>query len=249
MKTNPVIETLLRHRSIRKFKDQPLTEEQIRLLIESAQAASTSSFTQSYSIIGVDDPDIKKQLRIISANNQFYVEHNGFFFVFVADQYRNQLIGRDHHEDTSVLNTTQRLIVALGDASFAAQNMAVAAESMGLGICYIGSILNDINRTSELLQLPDHVFPLFGMAVGYPDQDPEKKPRLPHDIIYHRNHYNRQPSKEVLDAYDQAVRHYYETRSGNSREDSWTGQIARGLGNPYRKALKPYLEKQHLGLR
>jgi Nitroreductase len=249
MKSNPVIDTLLNHRSIRKFKDQALTENQVKFLVECAQAASTSSFTQSYSIIGVDDPEIKKQLRIISANNQFYVEHNGYFFVFVADQYRNQVIGRNHQEDTSVLDTTQRLIVALGDASFAAQNMAVAAESMGLGICYIGSILNDINKTAEILQLPDHVYPLFGMAVGYPDQDPEKKPRLPYDVIFHRNRYNPNPSEDALRVYDQAVRHYYETRTGGTREDTWTSQIAHGLENPYRKALKPFLEKQHLGLR
>lgn len=248
MKTNPVIETLLNHRSIRKFKDQALTEEQIKLLVESAQAASTSSFTQSYSIIGVDDPEIKKQLRTIAYNSS-YVEHNGFFFVFVADQYRNKKIGEKYNEDTSALDTTQRLIVALGDASFAAQNMAVAAESMGLGICYIGSIQNDINRTAEILQLPDDVYPIFGLAVGYPDQEPEKKPRLPFDVIYHKNHYNPEPSEDALKAYDEEVGKYYRTRTGGTREETWTGQIAQGLENPYRKALKPFLEKQHLGLR
>lgn len=248
METNAVIETLLSHRSIRKFKNKALTEDQVKLLVESAQAASTSSFTQSYSIIGIDDPDIKKQLRTI-AYDSTYVEHNGYFFVFVADQYRNKTIGEEHGKDTSTLNTTQRLIVALGDASFAAQNMAVAAESLGLGICYIGSIQNNINKTAEILQLPDDVYPIFGMAVGYPDQAPEKKPRLPFDVIYHRNHYNPKLSADALKAYDQEVGRYYQTRSGGKREETWTDQIAGGLETPYRKALKPFLEKQHLGQR
>lgn len=248
MKTNPVIDTLLNHRSIRKFKDQALSEEQVKLLIESAQAASTSSFTQSYSIIGVDDPEIKKQLRTIAYDSS-YVEHNGFFFIFVADQYRNKKIGEKYKEDTSVLDTTQRLIVALGDASFAAQNMAVAAESMGLGICYIGSIQNDINKTAEILKLPDDVYPIFGLAVGYPDQAPEKKPRLPLNVVYHKNHYNPELQVDSLKAYDREIEHYYQTRSGGTREETWTGQIAGGLEAPYRKALKPFLEKQHLGLR
>ncbi|RYM06679.1 oxygen-insensitive NADPH nitroreductase [Sporolactobacillus sp. THM7-7] len=248
MKINPVIETLLNHRSIRKFKDQALTEKQIRILVESAQAASTSSYTQSYSIIGVDDPKIKKQLRAI-ASDQAYVEQNGCFFVFVADQYRNKMIGETSGESTAVLNTTQRLLVALGDACFAAQNMAVAAESMGLGICYIGSIQNDIDKTSEILHLPDFAFPFFGMAVGYPDQHPEKKPRLPFAAIYHHNRYNPAPDQNSLKAYDQRVADYYRMRTGGQREETWTSQIADGLGRPYRKALKPYLERHHLGLR
>lgn len=249
MDTNPVIELLLNHRSIRKFKDTPLTEAQVRLLVESAQSASTSSFTQSFSIIGIDDPDIKRQLRVIAANDQMYVEKNGYFFVFVADQYRNKKIGEKYGEQTTVLDTMQRLIVALGDASFAAQNMAVAAESIGLGICYIGSIQKDIDRTAEILGLPEGTFPIFGLAVGYPDQQPEKKPRLPFEVIFHKNQYNRNIPEEPLKAYDRTIQHYYRTRSDNRRDDSWTAGIARGLTAPARMRLKPFLEEQQLGRR
>ncbi|MDN3955324.1 oxygen-insensitive NADPH nitroreductase [Sporolactobacillus laevolacticus] len=245
---NQTISTLLNHRSIRKFKNQALSEEQIKLLVECAQAASTSSFTQSFSIIGVEDPLIKKQLREISGD-QSYVEENGYFFVFVADQYRNQQIGEHSDTDTSVLDTTQRLIVALGDAAFAAQNMAVAAESMGLGICYIGSIQRDVKKTAELLQLPEFTFPVFGLAVGYPDQEPEKKPRLPFTAIFHKNVYRKGMSEDELKGYDQQIANYYHSRTGGNRDETWTGQIAQGLSAPARMALKPFLEKQHLGRR
>ncbi|MCL1631212.1 oxygen-insensitive NADPH nitroreductase [Sporolactobacillus sp. CPB3-1] len=244
---NATIELLLNHRSIRKFKKQPLTDDQINLLVACAQAASTSSFTQSYSIIGVEDPSIKKQLSEIS--DQPYVDENGYFFVFVADQYRNKTIGDQNGADTAVLDTTQRLIVALGDAAFAAQNMAVAAESMGLGICYIGSIQRDIDRTAKLLKLPEYTFPVFGLAVGYPDQRPEKKPRLPRTSIFHKNQYNAESRNEELNEYDRRIEEYYHTRSGGQRKETWTGQITRGLGLPARMALKPFLEKQHLGRR
>ncbi|MET1248705.1 oxygen-insensitive NADPH nitroreductase [Sporolactobacillus sp. STCC-11] len=245
---NAVINTLLNHRSIRKFKPQPLAEEQIQLLVKCAQAASTSSYTQSFSIIGVEDAEIKKQLREISGD-QPYVEECGYFFVFVADQYRNKQIGEQNDADTSVLDTTQRLTVALGDAAFAAQNMAVAAESMGLGICYIGSIQRDVERTSQILQLPDHTFPVFGLAVGYPDQEPEKKPRLPLENIFHRNVYSRTTNEEALKQYDQQVANYYQTRTGGHRNETWTSQIAQGLSVPPRLGLKSFLEKQHLGRR
>jgi len=245
---NAVISTLLNHRSIRKFKPQPLSEEQIKLLVSCAQAASTSSFTQSFSIIGVEDPEIKKQLRAISGD-QPYVEENGYFFVFVADQYRNKKIGDQNGADTSVLDTTQRLTVALGDAAFAAQNMAVAAESMGLGICYIGSIQRDIEKTAELLHLPDYTFPVFGLAVGYPDQNPEKRPRLPFENIFHRNVYEEKGNEDALNQYDQKVADYYHTRTGGRRDETWTEQITHGLSVPPRLALKPFLDKHHLGRR
>lgn len=245
---NPVIRTLLNHRSIRKFTDQKLSEDQIELLVKCAQAASTSSYTQSFSIIGIDDPSLKKELRSISGD-QSYVEENGGFFVFVADQYRNKQIGERSGIDIRVLDTTQRLTVALGDAAFAAQNMAVAAESMGLGICYIGSIQRDIERTAALLKLPDYTFPLFGLAVGYPDQEPEKKPRLPLKNIYHRNTYAAQLDDAALERYDRQVADYYHSRTGGRREEKWTEQIANGLSTPPRLTLKPFLEKQHLGRR
>ncbi|MFT8317826.1 MAG: oxygen-insensitive NADPH nitroreductase [Sporolactobacillus sp.] len=243
-----VIETILAHRSIRQFTDQALTDDQVRLLVECAQAASTSSFTQSYSIIGIDDPAIKKQLRPI-AYNAPYVEHNGYFFVFVADQYRNQEIAHQAGKDAEVLDTTQRLIVALGDAAFAAQNMAIAAESLGLGICYIGSIQNEIERTAKILDLPERTFPIFGLAVGYPAHQPEKKPRLPYDIIFHKNHYQRKLPDDALKAYDQTISAYYRTRTENRRDDTWSSEIAKGLDAPARMQLKPFLEKQQLGRR
>jgi nitroreductase len=64
-----------------------------------------------------------------------------------------------------------------------AQNVAIAAESEGLGICYIGGVRNNPQQISELLSLPDHVYPVFGMCLGYPAHQPDVKPRLPVEAI------------------------------------------------------------------
>ncbi|MFT8871838.1 MAG: oxygen-insensitive NADPH nitroreductase [Sporolactobacillus sp.] len=244
---NPVIRLLLAHRSIRKFTEQALTDAQVQLLVEAAQAASTSSYTQSYSIIGVDDPAIKQQLRDI-AYHAPYVEHNGYFFVFIADQYRIQQIGEAYGQDTSALDSTQRLLVALEDATLAAQNMAIAAESLGLGICYIGSIQNDVAHAAELLGLPERTFPIFGLAVGYPAESPEQRPRLPLRAVFHKNKYQASDPQRALADYDRQVLDYYRLRSGgNNRAQSWTEQIAAGLHAPVREQLKSFLERQRLG--
>lgn len=111
------------------------------------------------------DEEKKKQLREIST--QSYVEHNGHLFVFVVDFYRNNELAKKFDQSISY-DKTENLIVGVVDASLAAQNMAIAAESMGLGMCYIGSLRNDVNKVKEILDLPEATFPLFGMVVGHP---------------------------------------------------------------------------------
>lgn len=80
------------------------------------------------------------------------------------------------------LENSEHFLVSSVDAALAAQNAAIAAESMDLGICYIGSIRNNLSQVDELLSLPKHVIPLFGMVTGVPDHQPERKPRLPQKV-------------------------------------------------------------------
>lgn len=88
-----VYELAKKHHSVRKFKDQPLSEDVVRKLVEAGQSASTSSYLQTYSIIGVEDPEIKAELKEVSG--QHYVVDNGYLFVFVLDYYRHSLINED----------------------------------------------------------------------------------------------------------------------------------------------------------
>lgn len=245
---NQVVETILNHRSVRNFKKQALDREQIEGIVKSAQAASTSSFIQAYSIIGVTDQNKKGKLAEI-AGNQTYVAANGHFFVFCADLYRHKVIAE--MEGTNLddsIESTEKFMVALIDAALAAQNAAVAAESMGLGICYIGGIRNDLEAVKEVLKTPDHVIPLFGMAVGYPDQETDVKPRLPLEHVYMENEYQQDRAlfEKQLEDYNAETSQYYRERIGGKREDTWTGQMAKMLGRKSRMYMKEFVEKQDL---
>ncbi len=243
---NETIETILKHRSIRQFKNEPLSEEQIRTIISSAQSASTSSYIQAYTIIGVKDPEKKKKLSEL-AGNQSYVEANGHFFVFCADLYRHEKIGEWEATDViPSLESTEKFMVAVIDASLAAQNAAIAAESMGLGICYIGGIRNDLESVSELLGLPDRVIPLFGLAVGYPEGISDVKPRLPMEAVYHEDSYQSDETtmKADLDRYDETISSYYHARTAGKRSDRWTGQMAKMLSGKNRMYMKKFVEKK-----
>lgn len=248
---NSIIETLLNHRSIRQFEDKPLTKEQIETIVHSAQSASTSSFIQAYSIIGVIDPEKKQKLAEL-AGNQSYVAENGHFFVFCADLYRHELISEMEQTDVSEsLESTEKFMVMVIDAALAAQNAAIAAESLGLGICYIGGIRNNLPEVCEVLKTPKRVIPLFGLAVGYPKVINNKKPRLPHAHIYHENEYEQDASviKDQLKEYNEIIAHYYNERTGGKRQDTWTEQMANMLGQPRRMYMKEFIKQHGLNIK
>lgn len=247
---NEVVATILNHRSIRHFEDKPLTEEQIKTIVSCAQAAATSSFIQAYSIIGVKDNGKKKRLAEL-VGNQEYVEKNGHFFVFCADLYRHSIIGENEQKDVlSSIESTEKFMVALIDASLAAQNAAIAAESMGLGICYIGGLRNNLEEVKALLKTPERVIPLFGMAVGFPTKIADQKPRLPFEHVYHEDEYeqNREVYISQLQEYDEVISRYYQQRTAGKRDDRWTEQIANMLERQTRMYMKDFVQKNKLDL-
>lgn len=247
---NQVIEGILNHRSIRKFTDEKLTQEQIHTIVKAAQQASSSSNVMAYSIIGITDPELKNELYKVSG--QEHVRNNAHLFVFCGDLHRINQLG-DSQEKVHIkdnMESTEQFIVATIDAALAAQNASIAAESMGLGICYIGSLRNDINRVNELLDLPEHVIPLFGLITGYPDHKPDIKPRLPLDAIYHENKYKSfSEQKPLIETYDKEMKGYYEHRSSNTKMDTWTDQMIRKYSNPTRMDVTSFVKSKNMNKR
>ncbi|MFC7321350.1 oxygen-insensitive NADPH nitroreductase [Halobacillus campisalis] len=239
---NSTIHTLLNHRSIRKFKDLPLTDEQIDAIIGAAQQASTSSYMMAYSIIGVTDSELKSALADISG--QPYVKQNGHLLVFCADLHRQTHLAsnEEYSEMIENLENSEHFLVSAIDAALAAQNAAIAAESLGLGICYLGSLRNDISKVDQLLDLPKHVIPLFGMAIGHPAHQPDLKPRLPKKAVYFENQYKEHD--ESLRAFDKEIAGYYESRSSNSRTDTWTEQMKRRFMKTMRMDVTDLVQKK-----
>ncbi|MBP2242177.1 FMN reductase (NADPH) [Cytobacillus eiseniae] len=245
---NESINLLLNHRSIRQFEDRPLSKEQIEMIVSCAQSASTSSFIQAYSIIGVTDKEKKKKLAKI-AGEQSYVAENGHFFVFCADLYRHEIIGEmENKRVIPSIESTEKFMVTLIDTALAAQNAAIAAESMGLGICYIGGLRYDLEAVCDLLHIPSRVLPLFGLAVGYPAKMTEKKPRLPINHIYHENEYrsNREENEQQLQVYNEIISDYYIERTQGKRKDTWTSQMAGMLEKQSRMYMNDFVQKSGL---
>ncbi len=237
-----VIELLKSHRSIRKFTTQEIAADLFQDLIDAAQAAATSSFLQGSTIIRVKNPETRQQIAAL-AGNQSYVETAAEFVVFCADLKR---AGNycDEYGKAFEGDYTEHFLIATVDVALMAQNLVIAAESAGLGLCYIGGIRNDPAQMVNLLQLPKGVYPVFGLCLGYPDQDPEVKPRLPTSVVVKQEIYNEEGDKAAIAVYDEQVREYYRTRTGGGHGISWSEQVANFLSGKVRPHMKEFLAAQ-----
>lgn len=250
---NSTIELLSSHRSVRKFKDTPIEESIFQTIVRTAQCAATSNHVQAYTIIRVKDKKIRKQIADL-AGPQLWVEQASVFLVFCADMTRLES-ACDLHEVPAETGWAEQFVVATVDTALVAQNLMVAAESMGLGGVFIGGIRNDPDKVCELLNIPDNAYPVFGMCLGFPDHVPDIKPRLPLDLVlkeetfYGPGQGEKRDPKKSLGIYDKTTRDYYLNRDSNLKDMTWRRQMANFMGKVSRPHMKSFLEKKGFFLR
>jgi len=241
---NSVLSLLNQHRSIRRFKDQPLADGVLEQLIVAGQAASTSSYIQATSVIRVVDPTVRAEFVELSGG-QKYIASASEFLVFCADLARNKSRIEQLGCDDADFSWVEQFMSASVDVALFAQNTVIAAESMGLGCCYIGGIRNDPDKVTELLSLPELVYPVFGLCIGVPDQDPGPKPRLPVNAVLHDGKYQNDAEKQqLIDKYDTDVKQYYKNRTNGRLEQTWSEQMLKQSLTQTRPFMKEFLNKQ-----
>ncbi|AHF93263.1 nitroreductase [Opitutaceae bacterium TAV5] len=203
---NETITTLLNHRSVRAFLPDALGEGVLELIVAAAQSASTSSNIQAWSVIAVQDPERKARLAALAANQKQILEAP-LFLVWVADLSRLRRIA-DHIGDPAAgLERLDSFLVGVTDTTIAAQSAVAAAESLGLGVVYIGALRAQPDKVAAELNLPAGSFPLFGLVVGKPDpsRPASVKPRLPQTVVLHREQYSTEHERSGLDAYETTI--------------------------------------------
>ena len=236
---NTTIQTMLSHRSIRKFTDDTISSEQLNTIVAAGIAASSSSMIQATSIIRVTDP-LKRAALAHFAGDQAYVKEAAEFLVFCIDYQRHYSISADIKPEY-----TELTLIGAIDSGIMAQNCLLAAESMGLGGVYIGGLRNNPHEVDALLNLPPHSAILFGMCLGVPEQDPQLKPRLPMAMILHENEY--QPlNKPLLAEYDQQTIEYYQQRSTHNKQQDWSSAVTATLSKESRPFMADYFKSKGL---
>ena len=224
---NETISSLLSHRSIRAYLNDPLPPNTLETLVAAAQSASTSSNLQTWSVVAVEDAKNKEKLSQL-ASNQGHIRQCPLFLVWLADLARLKYIAENQGLTHDSLDYLEMFVMAVIDATLAAQNAVVAAESLGLGTVYIGALRNHPEGVAEVLNLPPHVFAVFGLCIGYADSsvNTEIKPRLPQKAILHRETYKLQQQDEEIALYNQIMQNFYNSQQMNVSGD-WSEHSAK----------------------
>lgn len=219
--SNETIESMLRHHSVRAYSDKPVPEEMLQAVIAAAQSPSTWQNGNNWSLVVVKDPEIKRTLMKLTKRNAF-MEDAPIFLVWCADMSRTAEATKWAGEDFVGVDYADTLLVPTVDAALAAQSAAIAAESLGLGICYIGGVRTSLAAVCDLLNLPHYCFPVTGMTLGWPSKDDTatEKPRMPQSGQIFVDRYDQDASLQAIEEMDANTCEYW--RSQGMEEVSWS---------------------------
>jgi len=232
LRSTPVIEHLLAHRSVRVYLPDPLPEGTVETLVAAAQSAASSSNLQVWSVVAVEDAQRKARLARLAGNQKHIVEAP-LLLVWLIDFDRLTRLGEAAGQTPHALDYTETFLLGAVDTALAAQNAVVALEALELGSVFIGGIRNHPLEVAEELALPPRLFPLFGLVVGKPD--PERpaaiKPRLPQAAVLHRERYLWSDDQlRQAESYNDRLRVFQ--REQAMPEIDWTAQALRRTAGP-----------------
>lgn len=190
---------LARRRSVRRFKPLPLPEEDLEKLLFALQRAPTDASAQLYSVVRVRDPRLRDEVARLSGDQE-HIRQAAEFFLFLADVHRLQSL-LAHRGQRMAFWPRTALHFAILDAGLAASYLALTAEALGYGVCFIGGVLNGVEALVDLLGLPPGVLPVVGLAVGVPEEEGPPRPRLPRRLVVHEDRYRPYTEEDLEEAY------------------------------------------------
>ena len=211
---NEIMESLYQRKSMRVYEDREIPEEMKKLILKAASQAPTAGCQQLYTILDITDQKLKEALSE-SCDHQPFIAKVPMVLVFCADckkWYDAYLEAGCEPRKPGIGD----LMLAVTDTAIAAQNAVVAAESFGIGSCYIGDIMENYEKQRRLLNLPDYVFPAVMLVFGWPTQQQKNRPkpqRCAQEHIVHENTYRSMDDTELREM----LSHQYK----NSTFEDW----------------------------
>ncbi len=199
---NNTIRELFERKSVRVFDEKEISEEDKRMILEAATMAPSAGNQQLYTILDITDQNLKDKL-VVTCDNQPFIATAKMVLIFCADCQK----WYDGFKEAGCgprLPGVGDLILAMSDANIAAQNAVTAAQSLGIGSCYIGDILESCEKHREMLGLPPYVVPAAMLVFGYPtkQQMERKKPeRVKLSHIVHENGYRKMDGAELVEMF------------------------------------------------
>ena len=238
--------------SVRKFRPDAVPYATLRRLCALALCAPTKSDMQQRDIIIIDEPSIKSEIAALLTGGplgQKWLAGVPNLLVFCGNNRRQRRI----HTLRGIPFVNDHLDAffnAAVDAGIALSAFVIAAEADGLGVCPVSAIRNHALAISQLLKLPDHVFPVAGLAVGYPAETPDISMRLPLSVTVHRNNFEEEGIDAAIETYDrrrEAAQPYaaqrYVKEFGLADSYGWSEDKARQYARPERADFGAYVRR------
>lgn len=220
-----VKDTLLQRRSIRRYERESISAEDMEFIYQAIRNTPTSYNGQQFSVIDVTDQQLKEQLYELTGQKQ--IKTCNHFLVFCADYNKIRTIANAKKIEMPPFEKTgDGVIVGIVDAALAMMSALTAAEACALGTCCIGYTRTAAPKEiSQLLQLPQGVFLVCGLAIGIPREQPDLKPKQSTELIIHQNGYQNDSIADLLLKYDETISEYNSTRSGSKTDNDWAAHI------------------------
>lgn len=216
---NDIIRSLHERKSVRAYEERSLAPEHKQAILEAALQAPTAGNMSLYTILDITDPELKQRLSV-TCDNQPFIATAPMVLIFCADYRRWYDVFCAYVEEVRTPSCGD-FMLATADALIAAQNAVVAAESFGIGSCYIGDITENYEVHKELLHLPQYVAPVCMLCFGYPTDQQKRRPKPPRHAIKDLVHENGYEPMEP-----EAVARMLMSREGMTTE-AFEGWIAR----------------------
>lgn len=195
---NQTIKEIYNRKSVRMFKDEPITGEEKRIILEAALQAPSAGNMALYSMIDIVDQELKEKLAVL-CDHQPFIAKAPMVIVFLADYQKWFDIFNEYTEGVEKLEESD-FFLATEDCMIAAQNSVVAAQSLGIGSCYIGDILENYEIVQELLNLPKYAIPYTMLVFGKPTQQQiqrQKPQRFALEDMLHVNQYQSKTREQT----------------------------------------------------
>ena len=194
------IKQLLNRRCIRRYTEELIPDGMMDTLLACAQSAPTKSNLQQYSIIVTTDEGLRMKLADLNPDTG-HMYYCPVFITFCADIRRAKCLTERHGFDYAS-NNMDTLLNATIDAALAMQCFITAAETLGLGCAPISQVRNRMEEFCAALDIPEGVFPIAGLTLGWPAWEGRMNARLPREAVIHREKYDDSSLNDVVDAYD-----------------------------------------------
>lgn len=199
---NITLDALLKRKSIRKFKRKIVSKALINQIVEAGQRAPTACGMQTYSFVLITDNGLREQIYKL-IGKQGCMEQAPVWIIVCADMARQLKLFEVLGVKTE-MGPLGKFIPSVVDAALVAENMVIAAEALGLGSVFIGSVWEALKKIADLLGLPKNVLPLVLVCLGYPSESPPLRPRWPLKAVLHENKYEMPPETLMRDYYEKA---------------------------------------------